>query len=575
MFNSLRNYNYYLIVVIDFLFIILLYKPYLFPLDAIGIFDHDFFLSWQLLINDALSDGQILHWAHHFCGGIPGLANPQSGALSPYNILGLIINPVMQMKINILIHFFASAVGFIFLTKRMGVSPYFSIIGFVIFGGNGFLLSKILHGQQTFYPFLYLPILIAFIWPYIAGEKNNTLNFKDIILGACIVSLIILEDGFQVLAYFFTFLFLLSVYPVLIHKKLHIIYIIFLWAIIAIGATFFRLFPIVELLLEFPRVVYEKDFMSLKMAFDAFFEYDQSSLYETKIAPHKVWAAYCSFIGWPPFILSIYVMLNNNTIEVRAMLFAALGCLLLMLGHFSSYSPWEILHSLPLFENVRAPNRFSSMVILVLSVLSILAAHFICSNISLNKPIRVFVIAIIPLSIMLGYLYSLSPLLEKYKVRLNNIEHGINHDKKYEQILVESQDMYLSIANNKGIYNCYRALDLPNYSVPVSSIVNDDANIDATVLPNSIVLNTNLVRPAYIVLNQNYHKNWKASGDGNIYQLNSLNRLLAVNVPPGEKTIKLEYIPFAFYDGLKISIIWCLIILFFIVFKHKRNERLK
>lgn len=571
MFNLLKNYHFYIIIFIDLVYITLLYKPYLFSLDTIGIFDHDFFLAWQLLINDALNKGQILHWAHHFCGGIPGLANPQSGALSPYNMLGLIVNPVMQMKLNILIHFFISAIGFIFLTKRMGVSPYLSIIGFVIWGGNGFLLSRILHGQQTFYPLLYLPILIALIWPYIAGAKNNTLNFKDIILGAFMVSLIILEDGFQVLVYFFTFLFLLSIYPVFIHKKLHIIYIIFLWAFIAIGATFFRLFPIVELLLEFPRVVYEQDFMSLKMVFDAFFEYDQSSLYETKVAPHKVWAAYCSFVGWPPLILSVYVMLKNNAIEVRAMLFAAFGCLLLMLGHFSDYSLWGILHSLPLFENVRAPNRFSSMVILVLSVLSILAAHFIYNSISLNKPIRVFVIAIIPLSIILGYFYSLSPLLEKYNVRLNNIEHAINHDNKYEQILVESQDMYLSIANNKGIYNCYRALDLPNYTVPVSSIVNDDGNIDVTVLPNSIVLNTNLTRPAYIVLNQNYHKNWRANTDGDIYQLNSLNGLLAVNVPPGERVVRLEYIPFAFYDGLKISIIWCLAILFFILFKHKRN----
>jgi hypothetical protein len=241
------------------------------PLDSIGSLDHDFFLAWQLLINDSLKKGQLLHWAHHFCGGIPGLANPQSGALSPYNLLGLYFGPVLQMKINLLIHFVICGCGFIFLCKRMKVSPYLGILGFLVWTGNGFVLFRILHGQQTFYPLLYLPLLFAFFWPYIDKVSVKNIQIRDIAGGSLLLIFMILEDGFQVLIYTYILLACISIYSIYKTKTLGSLVLISYWGIISVGLCLFRLLPVVELLSELPRTVQDRDFMTVAMIHRAFF----------------------------------------------------------------------------------------------------------------------------------------------------------------------------------------------------------------------------------------------------------------------------------------------------------------
>src|SRR5215213_6288427 len=139
------------------------------------------FLAWQLAVNDALAHAELLHWTHHFCGGMPGLAEPQSGALSPFNLLGLIVDPIVQMKINVFAHFAVCSAGFVLLTRRMGVPDWYGIAGFVIWAGNGMIAFRLLHGQETFYPLLYLPLMVALIWPYLADATTHAAWRRDFV----------------------------------------------------------------------------------------------------------------------------------------------------------------------------------------------------------------------------------------------------------------------------------------------------------------------------------------------------------------------------------------------------------
>ena len=68
--------------------------------------------------------------------------------------------------------------------------------------------------------------------------------------------------------------------------------------------------------------------------------------------------------------------------------------------------------------------------------------------------------------------------------------------------------------------------------------------------PNKIRVNVTVAGPATLIINQNYHKNWKAS----LGRVENYHGLLAVRLrQPGEYEISLTYFPVEFYIGLIIS----------------------
>ena len=95
------------------------------------------------------------------CGGVLGIGNPQSGALSPFNVLGLFLNPVHQFKVELLLHILIMPIGFIMLTRSLKIPTPTALFGSVLWAGNGFLAFRLLHGQTTFFGLLLAPILLA------------------------------------------------------------------------------------------------------------------------------------------------------------------------------------------------------------------------------------------------------------------------------------------------------------------------------------------------------------------------------------------------------------------------------
>lgn len=573
------KYQFIVILFVELILCVLFYYPLLYPLHTIGIIDQDYFLAWQLLINDALRSGHILHWTHHFCGGVPALANPQSGALSPFNLIGLFFNPVVQMKVNLFIHFVICGAGFHLICKRLNISPHYGILGFIIWVFNGFITFRILHGQLTFYPLLNLPLLFAFLVPYL-NSKQKTVSFPDVLGGVIITALIILEDGFQVLIYTEIFLFSVALYMFLIKRNMASIKLIIYWIFFSTGLCAIRILPVVELLYDYPRYVLSEDFMTLRMVYDAFFNPGQLGLYNNFIPvhPHNVWAAYGAFIGWVPVILLFFTVFVKYTSHIiTPLVFGLVISLLLMMGHFSEFSPWNLLHSIPVFEFIRFPHRFSSMVIFAFSIISMVSIDAILKRYQ-NRFISKNTLLIMICFFTFGSLYfTLHPVVDTYANSNQPVYDKIDYNNNFEHSLINPNYSYSQIASNKSVYNCYRALVLPNSALLKAPVVlsdNPDEKIAARIKPNTfeielLIKNEN----STIYINENYNRNWNFKVGNKIMPVEYFNGIMKVSVPENVNKLTIQYIPFLFYDGLKISLVWLLMLIsiYFVWRKRTRN----
>ena len=546
----------------ELLFAGLLYGPLFVPLNHFGIIDYDQFLAWQLAVNDALASGQLLHWAHHFCGGVPGLADPQSGALSPFNLPGLFFNPVVQMKISVAVHLLACAAGFHLLARRARWPVYFAIAAFVIWAGNGFIVFRLLHGQETFYPLLYLPLLLALLWPYLAADGEPGALRRDLLAGAALVSLMILEDGFQVLIYAGIFFGSAGLAAAILRRDARALGMLAAWMAWALALCAMRLLPMAELLREYPRITTEQDFLTPQMFADAFFNPRQLELYIgfQPSPPHNVWAAYGAFTGWAPFALfawGVALAWSRRSQAFVPLLVAVLVCFLLMLGHFAAWSPWAMLHSLPLMDMVRAPHRFASMVIFGVAIFAMFAQQDLLRRLHEREGAALLIALAVAGVCAFGQIRALHPLLEAGFGAHQPPYRSIARDQPFVHRLIDSSRMYSAVASNAGAYNCYRALDLPNAvrpDFPLATPMHDDSSVAASIGPNTINLQIENRSAEIILINENYHRDWTVVAGRADRLERSADGLMALHVPPGSGGIRLRFVPRAFIAGAVMSL---------------------
>ncbi len=551
----------------ELLFTSILYGPIFFPLNHFGIVDYDQFLAWQLAVNEALRSAQLLHWAHHFCGGVPGLADPQSGALSPFNLIGLFANPVVQSKISVALHVCASAVGFHWLTRRAGWPAYVAIPAFVIWIGNGFVLFRLLHGQETFYPLFYLPLMLALLWPYLTENSDGRELRRDLLAGAALFSLVILEDGFQVLIYAGIYFGLAGLITFIIRRDFTVLGVLAAWTMWAICLCAIRLMPMADLLSEYPRITAEQDFLTLGMLIDAFVNTRQLDLYVgfEPVPPHNVWAAYGAFVGWGPLLLfagGVGCAWSSRSKVLLPILTATCGCFLLMLGYFADWSPWALLHRLPLIDMVRAPHRFSGMVIFSMAIFSMVAVAEMVRRIN-GSAVRGALIAFIVAGVCAsGQFFALQPLLD---AGFNDYQpaHGkITQYLPFTHQIIDSSRMYSSVAANVGVYNCYRALDLPNRvtpDLPLALPVGSGASVSSTIGPNTIALQVENATAEIILINENFHRHWTVVAGRAEGLTRTPDGLMALMVPPGKGRILLRFVPRVFIVGAMVSLVALLV----------------
>ena len=559
---------------------IFLYLPVFSRPTMVGIVDHDYFNAWQLAVNSNLREGQLLHWMFWLCGGQPGLANPQSGGLSPFNFLGLFFSPALQFKIELIINAAIGLVGFLLLGKRTTGSYIPGLLGFVIWAGNGLMLGRILHGQTTYFTLLLIPFAV---WVLVDAFKHVTRKLpaaRHVFMLSLIFLFIIYQDGFHVLIYTAPVFVLLTVGFSMQRQQPDVILLLVFTLVITSLLSLPRLLPVFDFLADYPRTVTHIESVMPLTLMGLLLDPDQLLYYATisRSGTDLFRLGYLGHVGLLPMLLCLfYFILCRNSLPRWPLLIILVLASWLAMGAISSGSIWSPLSRLPLLENIRAPFKFIASAFLVIAMTAtLLPGYFLsCDKPFPGKNVILLVTLCIYVALTLLYTWSNWPLLKAaFKDRQQSME-VINSENTFTQREGDFNNSYPIIATNTGLLNCYEPTAYINHAGPDRPLVmtsRREGRVSMTIEPNRINLAYELPHSDTVIINQNYHEGWRVESD-EVHDVIEQDGLLGVVLPAGKGSVILRYESHGFKLALNVIILLCIAMAFIcMVFTARRNK---
>jgi hypothetical protein len=149
-------------------------------------------------------------------------------------------------------------------------------------------------------------------------------------------------------------------------------------ALFSVGFAAIKLMPSYSLCLRYSRPTSPGDGFPLRAAMTALFSRNQSP--SRDVAPQLYLFECGAYLG-PAF--TILASIGALTSRHRSWLwvFLALAILVLAMGNFAPYSPWALLHQLPVISWQRVTSRFLVLLVMCISVLAGCGVEFLTSSI--------------------------------------------------------------------------------------------------------------------------------------------------------------------------------------------------
>lgn len=197
-------------------------------------------LPWKHLVIMLWKSGQIPLWNIYSFGGTPLLANYQSAALSPFNLLFFILPFTDGWSMLVLLQpLLAGLFAYVF-ARSGGVSRIGSLVSSLSFMFCGFLVSWMGYGTLG-YALLFLPLGMYAIEKYV-----QTVKARYILLLSVVLPLSFFSGHFQISLYVLCTLFAFCLYKGISAKSLKIIAVLLLSLFFGMLVTLPQLLPSLE-----------------------------------------------------------------------------------------------------------------------------------------------------------------------------------------------------------------------------------------------------------------------------------------------------------------------------------------
>lgn len=525
-------------------------------------------------------------WNPYCGGGISLIGNPQAGFLSPIFILTAIFGVTAGLKIAVWAHTFLGLWGMWLLCGHLNIKGPARLAPSFIFIFSGAWSLHIAAGHIVWLPAALLPfLLLAFL--------KGLDNWHWIIVAGAVESIMFYEGGTYVLAYSLLFLCVYSLICALENKTFQPIWSFIIINLIAASLSAPKLLPVLELLHNHSRPTGAGTSLPLDIFF--YFFIDRFIGLERSLNGTGWWA-FGSYLGIA--VISLYLFSFTLFRKNKALILASLFTLLISLGNFGALSPWNILHSLPLFSNFQVPTRaliVFSFTVALLSGYSL--EHLGKQNSSRSKLLVSLAVLFIFCDLISVSVPTLSdasrPLTTPFWENIR-AEQNLNRPKLYRippsassgilqtvpsvhqpftQISIPFAErnvhgawsnQYLPLLQNTGVVDAYETIPFDRYV-----LANTDERYrgehyllgEGTVSlvkwsPNRLIFHIQSEGKDRLIINQNFDHGWRSSQG----QTTAHKGLLAVDLSSGNYELEVNYSPKSFNLGVGILLITLVIV---------------
>lgn len=508
---------------------------------------------------------QLPSWNPYYCGGVPGIANPQGATFSPEFFLKLIYDTGPGRRLSYLLLFVVGMEGVYRLARRLDASAIGAILAGATFATCGFFTNVLRLGWLNFYTFELVPwVAVAFL------HGLRSWNWR--VVGGLFIGWMLLSGGVYTVPYTVLLLLLLvalTMGEILMgeHREGRPDWTAPLLSFATIGAvsacvSALKLLPMLKVIVDHPRLWEGGEAQSL------------SDIMVRLTGPSP-------FDGQPAFVGKFILVLallgaafDKNGARALA-LSVVFFCL--ALGDYAEWAPNAKLHALPVFSQLRFPHRFVVMVALFACIGAAIAITKledflpalgrVLRNALVLRPIgdlslgarlafgAVGAFLALKLSLFVWDGYAKEAVLESvYTMDSTRVRFA-----EFRQSRGNRWDAQVWAPASLGSLQCFEETEFPISGALSGDAAAEEAPLDPSVAtvtrvrwtPNEIKLRVHAAVPTTLIVNQNWHKSWRST----VGRVVSRNGLIAIEVPRGDYDLVLRYRDGLVRIGLTITLV--------------------
>ena len=554
---------------IQYIILILIGITFIYPLflnmNYTGVGDWDYFcFSNEVSRETILRYKQFPFWNPFASGGLPLHANPQSAFLSPAFLLSLIFGCAVGFKLEILVSVILGMIGMFLLSNYYKLHPAAGIFASAIFGLSSFFSLHISEGHLTFLGFYLVPYIFLF---YLKSFEQKRYMF----LAGVFITLVVFAGGsFNVLPQLSIFLFAYGIFSSIQKRPFKPFLILIVIFLIAFCLGSIKTIPTLEYLTGHPRLIQSDEKTTIKGLYNVFLNrqrFDGIDFFETQ---KWGWYEYGAYTGIFPLIFFAFGLVFFIKKEAPLVL-SGLFALFVSLGDFGKFSPWYLLHKLPLFESLHVPSRYIILFIFSLAIVAGLSFNLFVKELK-NKKAKYFLFALLLFIVADLVVVNSKPFERTFLNPLPPIVKDVDFKQIYGVVVPPPPDsgiMYLNFLANRGTLSSYE-------SVPHQTFAKDSNNPDdykgevylegngtasyAYWSPNKLVVNVVAQNVTRLIINQNYDTGWRVKDK----VAENFNGLLSTMVAPSDKIVEFYYFPRPFIIGLMVTAVSIILMILFL-----------
>ncbi len=493
---------------------------------------------------------QLPLWDPYRCGGMPLLGHPQSAMLTPFLLLDLLLTPIVSTHLAIVIHIAIAFSGACVLARAVGLSRLAATAAAGCFAGSSWYYIHMAAGHADFMAYTYASWAVAMFY---LGVKHRRMTYAA--LSGLAIALMYLDGGVYEAPQTSLILGVLAVALAVQSRSLYPLMILALAGAWAAGFGAVKILPTLDFFSMGGRLIDPAERNRLWMFFPELLSRNQ---YPGRILAGQPWGfhEYGAYIG---IIFGSLALLGIVRDFKRAIPWLMIGVVTLSLaaGYFGHYSPWVLIHKIPLFYSQRIPPRFLIFFTLTAGVLAGLGVDaFTHMAGSWGASIAVVVVGI---ALIDCWLVSAS--------YLSIAVAGGQSPKPWFATFTQSSEpraahgMFMVANSNSGVIACNDAIprkfnvhgfEDPGYRGE-QYLLGPGSIALTRWTPNALSFAVDAPESTVMVINQNYDKNWRiVSGRGEMMPYSGL---IAVRVPPGHQSVAIAFRSRAFIVGLTVSLL--------------------
>lgn len=527
--------------------------------------------NWEAAWVTVTRFGEMPLWDPFHCGGVPLLGNPESQTYGPQFLLAFLLGTTLAQKVLVILHaWFGFYWAYRWARAHHGLDVLPSYVACVTWAASGYFAWQIGGGHATFLPFYFAPALLMAL-------RGSATSARAAVAAAGLMALTVMEGG----TYPFPYFVVLVAYDGVVRlaarrsgahadvilerlgSRLAVVRGLALVTVLTALLGAIRFLPILDVLSRYPRTMESTDSMQPFELLDLWGRW----AFPWEHPLHTfVWPEYTAFISPPLLVLAIVgvgVAINQRRHLAWG---GALFFIALLLGDHGPWSPWALLHRLPVYDSLRLPSRFAGLATLYVGALSGFGFSALLRGLTrvmrrfpevFGRP---FVARLTPWALAVAC----TAWLFGWSASVSDKWHDppLSSDPPAESFHFAPPELYgYLVASlprlNQGTPMCY----VGNMNWRIGSGMWDGELPQARVegrrnragevvevvrTPNRFHATAQLIRDGRVVFNQNYDPDWQT----NYGEVVEDRGRLAVDLPEGEHKIIVRYAPSTFIPGL-------------------------